>query len=144
DFDQSIISLLCSAIREIERDRYGTWGDEEILIDRMLGERKDGAFVPSNALVMLAGLQPGRIVPGCRVRIQRFSGTEEGQGDTYAPIRDKYVEGNIPRLITEARPIIASLNYDVTWLNHDGKFVTTPEYPENAWLEALTNACVHR
>ena len=78
DFDQSIISLLCSAIREIERDRYGTWGDEEILIDRMLGERKDGAFVPSNALVMLAGLQPGRIVPGCRVRIQRFSGTEEG------------------------------------------------------------------
>jgi len=32
----------------------------------------------------------------------------------------------------------------VTWLNKDGKFVTTPEYPKWAWFEALVNACVHR
>ena len=36
------------------------------------------------------------------------------------------------------------LNYDVTWLNNEGKFVTTTEYPRTSWLEALVNACVHR
>ncbi len=44
----------------------------------------------------------------------------------------------------QAIPVIQGLNWDVTWLNRDGKFVTTPEYPEWAWLEALVNACVHR
>lgn len=34
--------------------------------------------------------------------------------------------------------------FDVTWLRQDGKFDTTPEYPEWAWFEALVNACVHR
>lgn len=34
--------------------------------------------------------------------------------------------------------------YNVTWLNRDGKFVTTSEYPRWAWLEAIVNALVHR
>ena len=34
--------------------------------------------------------------------------------------------------------------HDVTWLNSEGKFSTTSEYPEHAWFEALVNACVHR
>lgn len=34
--------------------------------------------------------------------------------------------------------------YNVTWLNQEGKFITTPEYPRWAWFEAMVNACVHR
>lgn len=33
---------------------------------------------------------------------------------------------------------------EVTWLNSDGKFLTTAEYPRWAWFESLVNACVHR
>jgi ATP-dependent DNA helicase RecG len=40
--------------------------------------------------------------------------------------------------------VISDAIYDVTWLNKDGKFVTTPEYPQWAWFESLVNACVHR
>ncbi|MCI0552429.1 MAG: hypothetical protein L0287_15875, partial [Anaerolineae bacterium] len=43
-----------------------------------------------------------------------------------------------------ASAVIDDLNYDVNWLNRDGKFVTTLEYPRWAWLESLINACVHR
>jgi ATP-dependent DNA helicase RecG len=31
-----------------------------------------------------------------------------------------------------------------TRLGSDGKFFTAPEYPKDAWLEAIVNACVHR
>ena len=29
-------------------------------------------------------------------------------------------------------------------LSSGGKFLTSPEYPEFAWYEAIVNACVHR
>jgi ATP-dependent DNA helicase RecG len=144
DFNTKIIDEICDRVRIVEKDRFGSWGNEEILEERMLGERKGNRFLPFNALVLLAGRKPAFVIPGCRIRIQRFLGTEEGEGASYNPIRDRYVEGNIVSMLSQAKPIIAELNYDVTWLNSDGKFVTTPEYPENAWLEAVTNACIHR
>src|SRR5262249_565769 len=52
--------------------------------------------------------------------------------------------GNIVKIIREASEVISDSIYDVTWLNKDGKFVTTPEYPQWAWFESLVNACVHR
>lgn len=95
-------------------------------------------------MVLLAAKDPLRTIPGCRVRIQRFSTDHEGTGETYSPIRDKFVEGNLVTIIAGSTELIEELNYDVTWLNKDGKFVTTPEYPKWAWHESLINACVHR
>jgi ATP-dependent DNA helicase RecG len=94
--------------------------------------------------VLLAAKDPGKSVPGCRVRVQRFATDAEGQGQSYSPQRDRTVEGNIVKILREANEIIASTVYDVTWLNSQGKFVTTPEYPPYAWFEGLVNALVHR
>ena len=62
----------------------------------------------------------------------------------FAALRDRFVEGNIVKIIREASEVISDTIYEETWLHKDGKFVTTPEYPQWAWFESLVNACVHR
>ncbi len=142
DFDARVIRNFCNAYRE--REIKPAWTDEETLVDRHLLRVVNGVPKPLNALVLIAAKDPGLTIPGCRVRVQRFDSDREGSGDSYAPLKDKVIEGNLLKVIEEAREVVTSLIYDVTWLNSEGKFVTTPEYPQWAWLEALVNACVHR
>lgn len=142
DFQLSIIRDFCDEFRR--REMRTEWTDEEILIDRQLLEDADGSYEPLNSLVLLAAKNPGRVVPGSRVRVQRFDGEEEGSGAAYNPIRDRFCEGNLVDCITKAASAVDEALHTVTWLNSEGKFVTTPEYPRWAWYEALVNACVHR
>jgi ATP-dependent DNA helicase RecG len=141
DFDLRIIQDFCDNYRERESVNFS---NEELLIDRRLVRKEDGKLKPLNGLVLLAGKDPGISIPGCRVRIQRFASNVEGQGASYSPQRDRTVEGNIVKILRESAEIISGLVYDVTWLNDQGKFVTTPEYPPYAWFEAVVNALVHR
>ena len=142
DFDIQIVHDFCDQFRERE-GRY-EWTNEEILVDRHLGKIEGGQLKPLTSLVLLASKNPRKSIPGCRVRIQRFTTDSEGVGSNYSPSRDKFVEGNVVKIIKEAASLIDDMIYDVTWLNKEGKFVTTPEYPRWAWFEALVNACVHR
>ncbi len=142
EFDQRIILDFCDAFRQ--REGRGEWSNEEILVDRHLGRIHGGQFQPFNNLVLLAAKDPRKSIPGCRVRVQRFNSEFEGSGADYNPVRDRFIEGNLVHIIREASAVIEETIFDVTWLNKDGKFVTTPEYPRWAWLEALVNACVHR
>lgn len=142
EFELTILNDFCERLRG-ENDRLG-WSNEEILADRHLGVLARGAFTPSVALVLLAAKDPAKTVPGCRIRIQRFATAEEGSGASYNPIRERYVEGNVVKLIADSAAAIADFIFDVTWLNREGRFVTTKEYPRWAWFECLVNACVHR
>lgn len=142
DFDLRVIQDFCDAFRE--REIKPDWTNDEVLTDRHLVRNVGGINKPLNSLVLLAARDPGMAIPGCRVRVQRFESNTEGQGESYAPLRDKAIEGNLLKILQEAQEVISSLIYDVTWLNNEGKFVTTPEYPQWAWFEALVNACVHR
>lgn len=142
EFDLRVIQDFCDAFRQRESNQ---WSNEEILIDRHLAKKDGSVIVPYNALVLMAAIDPRKTIPGCRVRVQRFSETTEGAGEQYAPLHDRYVEGHLVKIIQHASELISALIYDVTWLNTDeGKFVTTPEYPRWAWFESLVNACVHR
>ncbi|MGR9239040.1 ATP-binding protein [Rhizobium leguminosarum] len=142
DFDLRIVQDFCDAFRT--KEGQPSWKNEEVLIDRYLLAKQGENLHPTNALVLLAAKDPRRTIPGCRVRIQRFGSDLEGVGSDYNPLRDKFIEGNVVRIVESSTELIRELNYDVTWLNPDGKFVTTPEYPQWAWFEALVNACVHR
>lgn len=142
DFNARIIQDFCDAYRS--RENQNEWSNEEVLLDRHLARLDGEHYRPLNALVLLAGLDPRATIPGCRVRVQRFATPEEGAGETYAPIKDRFVEGNIVDIITAASEVISDTIYDVTWLTKAGKFITTQEYPQWAWFEALVNACVHR
>ena len=118
--------------------------NEELLIDRRLLKKDGDKLRPLNSLVLLAAKDPGRSIPGCRLRIQRFATEAEGEGQSYSPQRDRTVEGNVVKILKESAEIISGMIYDVTWLNDQGKFITTPEYPPHAWFEAVVNAIVHR
>lgn len=142
EFDLQIIQDFCDAFRS--KEGHPTWSNEEVLVDRHLAEMDGSVLRPNNALVLLAARDPRKTIPGCRVRVQRFATTEEGVGPSYNPIRDRFIEGNLVQIMRGVSEVIGELNYDVTWLNSEGKFVTTPEYPQWAWFEALINACVHR
>lgn len=142
EFDLGIVQDFCDGFRS--RERREGWTNEEILFDRFLLTRVNGRTLPTNALVLLAAKHPRKSIPGCRVRVQRFSGDVEGTGAEYTPQRDRFFEGNVVSIIKAASQELDDLVYDVTWLNSDGKFETTPEYPRWAWFEALVNACVHR
>jgi len=142
DFDLRLIQDFCDAFRD--REQRSEWNNEEVLIDRHLLKRVDSTLKPLNSLVLMAANDPGLTIPGCRVRVQRFSTLTEGTGESYSPLRDRVIEGNVVRLIQQAQEVISAQIFDVTWLNKEGKFVTTPEYPQWAWFEALVNACVHR
>ena len=142
DFDLRIIQDFCDAFRS--REGKPDWTNEDVLVDRYLLKREDGNYIPRNTLVLMASHSPALSIPGCRVRVQRFDTPDEGSGESYAPIRDRIIEGNLVKILQEAQEIMPSIIFDVTWLNKEGKFVTTPEYPKWAWFEALVNACVHR
>ena len=142
DFDLKVIQDFCDAFRT--RELKPDWTNEEVLVDRYLLNLEDGVYIPRNSLVLMASHRPALSIPGCRVRVQRFDTIEEGSGESYSPIRDRVIEGNLVRILQEAQDVISSIIFDVTWLNKEGKFVTTPEYPKWAWFEALVNACVHR
>jgi ATP-dependent DNA helicase RecG len=141
DFDLKIIQDFCDSFRE--REQRPDWTNEEVLLDRNLLVSTSEGLKSVNALVLMAANRPSLTIPGCRVRVQRFDTLSEGTGEQYSPLRDKIIEGNLVKIIQEAREAISSIIFDVTWLNSDGKFVTTPEYPQWAWFEALVNACVH-
>lgn len=142
EFDAGIVQDFCDGFRSRERREH--WGNEDILLDRYLLMTVDGRIIPTNALVLLAAKSPRKSIPGCRVRVQRFADEVEGSGNEYTPVRDRFFEGNVVSVIKACAHELDELVYDVTWLNNDGKFETTPEYPRWAWFEALVNACVHR
>jgi len=142
DFDLRVVQDFCDGFRS--REGRPSWTNLEVLKDRHLLREHQRKPRPTNALVLMAGRDPRLTIPGCRVRVQRFAGHQEGTGDQYSPVRDKFIEGNLVKIIKDASEVIGGLIYDVTWLNKEGKFVTTPEYPYWAWFESLVNACVHR
>ncbi|MEH6950629.1 ATP-binding protein [Nitrobacter sp. NHB1] len=141
DFDLRVIQDFCDEYRRVEGVKFT---NEELLIDRRLLQKDDEKLTPLNGLVLLAAKDPGKSIPGCRVRIQRFAAEQEGQGTSYNPQRDRTVEGNVVSILRDCQAVIASMLYDVTWLDDQGKFVTTPEYPFHAWFETIVNAVVHR
>ena len=142
DFDMRIVQDFCDKFRQ--RESHLQWSNEDVLEDRLLGKSVGGKFVAFNCLTLLAARKPGTVIPGCRVRIQRFRNNENNFGNEYNPIVDTVVEGNVVNMIVGANSAIENTIYPVTWLNKDGKFVTTPEYPKYAWFESLVNALVHR
>jgi ATP-dependent DNA helicase RecG len=78
------------------------------------------------------------------VRVQRIEGREAATGRERNVVRDVQITGTIPKLIEGAGEVLETQLRMYSRLGKDGKFYTAPEYPEEAWQEAIVNACVHR
>ena len=142
-FDRRSISEIVSRVRAVEQweDRHTT---EDILELLHLGKLQNGTFVANVACYLLFANDPMELFHGCRVRFLRFEGEQEGVGDRFNAVKDRYIEGPVPFIITETAAFLDGQLREFSRLGPDGKFTTAKEYPVVAWYEAIVNACVHR
>lgn len=143
DFDDLLIRDFCEQYRS-KRGLTGSQSREQILCLNHLGSMVDKKFIPNLACALLFATDPRNVVPGARIRFMRFEGTEEKTGKEYNVVKDVIIDGPIPVAIEQAEDVIAGQIRDFTRLGKDGKFYTRAEYPQDAWIEAVVNACVHR
>lgn len=83
-------------------------------------------------------------MPEAFVRVLRYLGTERGAGARQRLASDVRCDGPIPRLLMRAREEIAAVQPTRRALGREGRFEEMPLVPEDAWLEGLVNAVVHR
>jgi len=143
DFDETAIDSFVHTVKT----KKG-WDDshsrEEILELMGLGQKERNVFYPNISCALLFSLNPKKVIPGCRIRFLRFSGETEGTGTSWNAVKDEFIDGTIPNLISQAATVIKSQLRVFSKLSADGRFFTSSEYPDFAWYEAVVNACAHR
>ncbi len=142
DFDTTLVRSFADNFRQI-RDAPEL-SAIQVLELRRLGRVVEGCFKPNIACCLLFAHDPGGLFPGCKVRFLRYQGEHEGTGEQYNVVKDEFIEGPIPTLISRTSELLRAHLRDFSKLGGDGHFYTVPEYPREAWFEALVNACVHR
>lgn len=126
--------------------RIGVEDDiERALQVRGLVTSRHGEQVLTWGSVLVFGRSPQAILPGAHIRILRYDGLQALPGTRGNLVFDRRVEGTLPDQISEAREIMSHQIRQITRLDErTGRFVTIPELPEFAWLEAIVNAVTHR
>ncbi len=142
-FEGDAIERFAAAVK-LRRSLSDSTTTTEVLALRRLGNIQNSKFVPNIACALLFAKDPQQVAPGCKIRFQRFEGEREGTGDKYNAVKDEFIEGNVPTLITQTAAILESQLRTFSPLDAQGKFYPVPEYPKAAWYEAVVNACVHR
>ena len=117
---------------------------EDILQLAKLGKLGPDGFKPNRAGALLLGKLPTDFIPGARIRFIKYDGTEEGFGANMNVVIDKFIDGPLPQQIAETERLLETQLRTFTRLGPSGRFFTRPEYPKDALLEAVVNACVHR
>lgn len=117
----------------------------DLLVKRNLATLKDGIYHFKNAAVLLFAKDPEKYIASASVRYVRYEGVEALTGVTHNVVKDERFENNIPKLIDVVKNFLKVSFKDYYFLKIEtGKFVKVPEYPEDAWLEAVVNALCHR
>ena len=143
DFDIELTDQLAASYR-MKRRLTSERTVEEILAQLHLGRWNRARFEPNLACVLVLARSPRDIIPGARLRISRYRGTEESFGERLNKAFDDIADGPIPYQIAEADRLITPLIQNYTRLGRDNKFYTRPEYPRDVWHESIVNACSHR
>ena len=116
----------------------------QALVSHRLGRMIRGAFMPNNACALLFANDPQEVVPGCMIRFQRIEGRQAATGADRNVVKDIQLTGRIPQLIEDTGVVLETHLRMYSRLGKGGKFYTAPEYPEEAWHEAIVSACAHR
>jgi ATP-dependent DNA helicase RecG len=94
--------------------------------------------------VLLFAADPSQHLPNAHVRVLRYRGTERGTGSRQQLLEDIRCEGPIPQVLAAARDAVWRLQPTRRALGSSGRFEPVGLVPEDAWLEGLVNAVVHR
>lgn len=102
----------------------------------------DDTLTVAGALLFAAN--PQRFLPESFIRVLHYRGNERGTGARQQLIRDETIDGPIARQLIMAREIIGEEQPRRRALTASGAFSEVPLVPEDAWLEGLVNAAIHR
>ncbi|QLB40363.1 ATP-binding protein [Mannheimia pernigra] len=117
----------------------------QLLYNRNLLSKKEGVYLFKKSAALLFCKNPERYIPSASVRYIRYEGTVAKVGVEHNVVKDQRFENNIPKLIEEVSYFLRASLRDYYFLDiESGKFKKVPEYPEEAWLEAIVNALCHR
>jgi ATP-dependent DNA helicase RecG len=93
---------------------------------------------------LLFAESPQRFFPEAFIRIVRYRGRDRGTGSRQQIVEDVRVEGPLPDQMLEAREVAKRLQPVRRALVESGRFADVPLVPEDAWLEGIVNAAIHR
>ncbi len=109
---------------------------------RARGLAEDGTLTVAGCLLFAE--HPQTWLPEAFVRVLRYRGSERGSGARQQLVSDERFEGPIPYVLNAARDRIRQLAPSRRALGRDGRFGDVPLVPDDAWLEGVVNAVVHR
>lgn len=138
DLDERAVAAFLRAVG-------GTNRPEDALISRGLMTRgRGGRPVPTVAGILTLGRDPQQYLPGARLRVLRYQGTSRETGERSNIVTDVEAGGTVRDQILFARRVLRRWLGAAVRLGRGGRFRPTSLVPEDAWLEAVVNAVVHR
>jgi ATP-dependent DNA helicase RecG len=132
DVDSGLLGAYASAI--------GAEDPEGLLLAR--GLARDGYLTIAGSL--LFGRHPQGTLSEAYVRVLRYRGKERGTGSRQQLLEDHRVEGCLPHQILESKELVERLQPRRRALGPEGRFGDLALVPDDAWLEAIVNAVIHR
>lgn len=136
DFDQLDMALVMRYARELD-------AEDALRLLRARGLSTDGKSLTIAGCLLFAE-HPQQHFPEGFIRVIRYRGKERGSGSRQQIVSDKRLEGPIPTQIRRARDRVRSVQPVRRALLRAGTFGDVPLVPEDAWLEGIVNAAVHR
>ena len=106
------------------------------------GLARDGRLTIAGLL--LFGRHPEGELPNAHVRVTRFAGRERATGARQQVLSDRRFEGALPQLLAAVFEHVRKVQPRRRALGRSGRFEEVPAVPEDAWLEGVVNAVVHR
>lgn len=116
--------------------------DDAMSLLQARGLRTESSLTVAGCL--LFSRHPQSQFPEAYIRVLRYRGRERGSGARQQLIEDVRLEGPLPTQLMDARERIKRLQPVRRALSTGGRFGDTPLVPEDAWLEGVVNAAVHR
>jgi ATP-dependent DNA helicase RecG len=93
---------------------------------------------------LLFAESPQAFLPEAFIRVLRYRGRERGSGARQQLADDVRLDGPIPEQLRGAREQVERLQPSRRALGKGGSFEDIPLVPDDAWLEGIVNAAVHR
>jgi ATP-dependent DNA helicase RecG len=93
---------------------------------------------------LLFAESPQAFLPEAFIRVLRYRGRERGSGARQQLVDDVRLDGPIPEQLRGAREQVERLRPSRRALGEGGSFEDIPLVPDDAWLEGIVNAAVHR
>ena len=138
DIDMDFVAIYCKKIG------YTKSPEEYIRQNKAFIAIKSGRQEMSGAAILLFGKNPQQFFQRARIRFIRYDGIQAKVGAEMNVVKDKIFTGRILDMVEKTLSFVRDQIKEHTYLGKEGRFVTTPEFPDFVWKEIIINAVTHR